>query len=207
MVLSDLEKKDFNVESMVKKALKDEKVLSAVLKGILSKKDTIRFNSFKVLLTISEENPAVLYPHWDSFADLLISDNAYRKYIALYIIANLVRIDTDSKFEEIFDTYYRLLDDEGVIPASHLALNSGKIAKAKPELQTEITSRLLRIDETHHKPERRDLIKGYIIEAFSEYYEEAADQEEILQFVKDQLESKSPTTRKKAKEFLEKWER
>jgi len=205
--LSDLTKKDINVEKVAKKALKDNKVLSELLENILSRKETIRFNSFNVLLFISQRDPEVLYPRWDFFAKLLNSDNAYYKYIGIYIIANLTRVDTKSKFERIFNKYYNLLDDPRIVPPSHVALNSGKIIRAKPKLENKITKRLLGIDETRHEPERKDLIKSYVIEAFGEYFGQAKKQKEIMEFVKRQLNSKSPKTRKKAKEFLKKWQK
>jgi len=84
-------------------------------------------------------------------------------------------------------------------------VNSGKIIKAKPHLQKKITGRLLAIDATHHSIGRKDLIKSYIIDAFDESFEEVRDKEKIFKFVKNQLQSSSPKTRKKAEEFLEKW--
>jgi hypothetical protein len=114
-------------------------------------------------------------------------------------------LDKERNFDKIFDKYYNLLDDKSIIPAGHVAGNSGKIARARPELQTKITDKLLNIDETHHEPERRELIKGYAIESFGEYFEEAKNKLEIIEFVKEQLNSKSPRTKKKAKEFLKKW--
>ena len=204
-MLSDMGKKSINVASVAKEATKDDNVLAELLEGILSKKETIRYNSFKVLLRISEEHPELLCPKWDFFVGLLESDNTYHKYIAIYIIANLTRLDKENDFEKIFDKYYNLLDDKSIIPAGHVAGNSGKIARARPELQAKITDKLLSIDETHHEPERRELIKGYAIESFSEYFEEAKNKREITEFVKKQLNSKSPRTRKKAKEFLKKW--
>ena len=204
-MLSDMGKKSIDVESVAKEAIKDDDVLAELLDGILSKKETIRYNSFKVLLLISEEHPELLCPKWDFFVGLLESDNTSHKYIAIYIIANLTRLDKENNFEKIFDKYYNLLDDKSIIPAGHVAGNSGKIARARPKLQTKITDKLLSIDETHHEPERRELIKGYAIESFSEYFEEAENKREIIEFVKKQLNSKSPRTRKKAKEFLEKW--
>jgi len=201
-VLSDLDKKDVNVESVAKEALEDKEVLSELFEGILSKKDTIRYNSFKVLLLISEKHPEVLYPKWDFFADLIESDNTYRKFIAVRIIANLTRVDAKDKFNKIFDKYYSLFNDS-VIVAGHLAASSGKIAKAKPELQTKITNKLLNIDKTNQK--HKDLVKASAIEAFDEYFEEAKNKKEILGFIKDQLNCKSPKTRKEAKKFLKKW--
>ena len=206
-MLEDLSEKSVNIESVAKRALDDEKALSELLEGIISKKETIRFNSFKTLLLISEEHPEMLYPKWDFFVELLSSDNTYWKYIAIYIIANLTKIDTKNKFEKIFDKFYHLLNDKSMIPAAHLAGNSGKIAQTKPKLQTKITNKLLSIDKTHHTPERRDLIKSYAIESFSEYFEEAENKDKIIEFVKQQLNCKSPKTRKIAKDFLKKWEK
>lgn len=205
MALSDLDKKDFHIEGAAEEASKDKEVLSELLEGILSKKEVIRYNSFKALLLLSEEHPEVLYPQWDFFAGFIDGDNVNSKYIAIYIIANVVRVDTEKKFEKIFEKYYSLLDDKSVIPAAHLAGNSGKIARAKPQLQPEITRKLLRIDETHHELQHKDLIKGYIIEAFNDYFEDATNKEEILQFVRNQLKSKSPRTQKIAKKFLKTW--
>jgi len=202
-MLSELDKKNASVENVAKEALKDKEVLSELLEGILSKKDTIRYNSFKVLLLISDEHPEVLYPKWDFFVDIVDSDNAYWKLIAVRIIANLTKADTKNKFEKIFDKYYDLFNDS-VIVAGHLAANSGKIAKAKPKLQTKITNKLLNIDKTDQK--HKDLVKAGAIEAFDEYFEEAKNKKKILDFVKKQLNCKSPKTRKKAKEFLKKWE-
>ena len=203
-VLTDISKKNVNVKSIAKKALKNEDVLSELLDGILSKEDTIRYNSFKTLLLLSEDHPELLYPHWDYFQDLLSSDNSYQKLIAIHLIAILTRIDTENKFEKIFDDYYDILKGERTMTAGHLAATSGKIAKAKPKLQSKITNKLLNIDKIH-RGKQKELIKGYAIEAFNEYFEEANDKKKIMDFVKGQLESKSPKTKTKAKEFLKKW--
>lgn len=154
---------------------------------------------------ISAERPELLYPQWNYFAKMLDSENTHSKYIAIYLIASLTRADTESKFEKIFDRYYRLLDDKSVIPSAHVARNSGKIVKAKPELEAKITGKLLTIHGTHHKLSHRELIKSEAIEAFSEYFGEAKDQKKIMEFVNEQLKSKSPKARKNASEFLKRW--
>jgi hypothetical protein len=202
-----MSKDNANIEKLAKEALQDESVLSELLIGVSpdNKKEKIRNASFKALLLISEEHPEVLYPKWDFFTGLLKEDNASFKYIAIYLLANLTKIDADKKFDKIFNKYFDLLNDVSVIPPSHLAKNSGIIANSKPHLQSKITKKLLSIDDTHHNPGRKDLIKGYIIEGFDQYFETAKDKEVIVDFIKKQLKSKSPTTVKKAKEFLKKW--
>lgn len=189
---------------MVKKeAIKEEKSLPELLEELKSRDDTERYGSFEVLLNLSEKDPASLYPQWDLLAEMLDSKNAYWKLIAVRLIARLTPVDTEDRFEKIFDKYYDLLGDS-VIVAGHITANSGKIARAKPALQGRITDRLLNIDRTAQK--HKDLIKAGAIDSFGEYFAESDDKEKILEFVKQQLTGESPKTRKIAREFLKKWE-
>lgn len=201
--MSFLENKNAKPEAVAEMALKDEKVLQELLDGVLSKKDVVRQNSFQALNFLSEKHPDGLYDRWDFFADLIRRGNAFHKYIAIYIIANLTKADSENKFGKIFDAYYGLLGDKSVIPPAHVAVNSGKIALAKPTLQGEITNRLLDIDNAVQR--HKDLVKASAIESFDAYFEESKDQARIIEFVKAQLNCESPKTRKFAKEFLEKW--
>ena len=206
-MLPEMNDKNVDIEGLAEKALEDGKLLSELVDGLTSKKEALRYNCFKVLMLVSEKRGEALYPRWDYFVEQLNSDNTYRRLSALHLIASLTGVDTENKFEMIFDRYFDLLDDKSIIPAAHVAGASGRIVKAKPKLESSITARLLNIDQTHHDPERKDLIKGYAIEAFSEYFGEASDREKITEFVKQQLNGNSPRTRKLAQDFLQRWSR
>ncbi len=202
-------KKDAEIqaEKIVRRILKDEKYLSELLKGIIAKEDSVRYPNAIALETLSNETPKIIYPEWDIFTKLLKSKNAYHKSIAISTISNLTTIDEQNKFEEIFKEFFKLIDDKSVIVTRKLAIYAGKIAKAKPFLRSQITTILLGIDNTQHSPSRKDLIKGDIIESFSEYFKDIKKKNEIIDFVKNQLKSSSPSTVKKAKEFLSRWEK
>ena len=184
--------------------LTESEKLYQLLEDIFSKKDEIRSKSFNILINLSEEQPEVLYPKWDFFASLLDSHNHYHRYISINILANLALVDSENKFEIIFEKYFNNLSGDRTMVAGQAALNSGKIAKAKPNLQRKITNILLEIEKIH-QGKQIELIKAYVIEAFNEYFEKSSDKNKILDFVAAQLESKSPKTRKLAKEFLRKW--
>ncbi|MBN1357874.1 hypothetical protein JW988_03800 [Candidatus Bathyarchaeota archaeon] len=201
--MSVFEKKGANPEALAEMALEDEKVLQEAFDGVLSKKDVVRQNSYQTLNFLSEKHPESVYGRWDFFANLIRKGNSFHKYIAIWIIANLTKTDPENKFEKIFDDYYGLLGDKSVIPAGHVAAKSGIIALAKPELQSEITNRLLDIDNIVQR--HKDLVKASAIESFDAYFEESKDQKRITEFVKAQLNCESPKTRKIAKDFLEKW--
>ena len=205
--LYNLSDKNTSPERIAAEALKDDGKLQALLDGISpeAKEMQIRENSYKALMILCAGHPQTLLPHWGYFVDLLRSDNGSSKYAAIHIIATLVQAGDEGRFEKDFDVYYSLLDDESVMVASHAAGASGKIARAKPHLQSNITRRFLDIDRSHFDESRKSLIKSYIIQAFGEYFKAAQDKAGIIAFVKRQLDCSSPKTRKMAREFLKKW--
>jgi hypothetical protein len=177
-------------------------------KGVLAKNQILKNDSFKALLVLARENPQTLYADWDFFAGLIAPDRgADTKYIGLYIIAHLTGVDVEGKFERLFDDFYALLDDDSIIPASHAALMSGTIVNNLPQLEPQVTGRLLTVDSTHHTPARKALIKSYVIAAFDTYFDNVHDIEDkkrILSFVRAQQTCLSPKTRKYARDFLKK---
>jgi hypothetical protein len=206
--IPDLTKKSVHPDMLAEKALEDPELLQALLRGISpgEKKQALRENCSQAILQMAEQWSEMLLPHWDYFVGLLKSSNGFSKYVAIHVIEHLVPLDKAGLFEKAFNVFYGLLDDESVMVASHAAGVSGSIAKAKPALQTKITKRLLDIGKTHFEPGRQDLIKSYIIEAFSLYVDESRDKARIIEFVRQQLNASSPKTRKLAKEFLKKWD-
>lgn len=192
------------IKSLADKAISDKKYLSELLNNLQSKEDKVRFPSFEIINKIAEENPDILYYKWDYFASFLESKNTYHNYIGIYIIANLVRVDSDELFEKIFDKYYKLLNHDSVIPAAHAALNSDKIARAKPALEAKITSLLLDLENNNHK--HKELIKASAIIALSNYFELSKSKDKIISFVKKQVDSSSVKTRKVARAFVKKYE-
>ncbi len=201
-----LDEKNLDVEKLAERALKDEGALLELLKGVSpeTKNANERYNSFRALIMIGEQSPETLYSRWDFFVGLLKSDCGASKYIAAHVIAGVIEVDKESKFDKIFDDYYSLLNANNVPMAAQVAGLLGKIAKAKPGIRSDITEKLLSIDVSQHNHERKDLIKSYAIESFDEYYEESGDKEKILAFVKGQLHSKSPRAKKAAEKFLKK---
>ena len=83
--------------------------------------------------------------------------------------------------------------------------NSAGIARAKPELEPGITSRLLRLEEIPLPTEEcRNIAAGKVITAFGGYCSESGNKEEMIAFDRNHLNSTRPATGKKAREFLNK---
>ena len=196
---------DKEIEAAVAEAIADPKRLGELLQHLRSKDDNIRFTSFTIVFAVSQRHPTILYPHWDFFVNLLTDTNNYRQFIAIRILAHLTKVDKENKFEEIFEKYYGILEGEKTMTAAHLVGNSGIIAQAKPLLEPAITGKLLSID-TLHKGKQKELIKGYALVAFSDYFQDASNKPAILAFARKLIKSTSPKTVKKAKEFLQQWD-
>jgi hypothetical protein len=208
-MLAELNDKNADIDGIAQKALHDPKLLSELLEGLdlkvspKSGEETIRYNCFKVLTRITETQADALYPEWERLAAVrLKSDNSYHKMAAIQLIARLVEADKENKFETIFEQFYGSLDDPSVIVAIYTASASGRIVRARPELESRVTDRLLGIDDTHHTSGHKALIAAGVIQAFNEYFELSANRSRIIDFAKTQQGSESPKTRKLAKTFL-----
>jgi hypothetical protein len=195
-------------EKLAEAALEDDALMHELLDGVSAQaqKEAKRQNCSKALMFMAETWPEALLPHWDYFVTLLKCSNGYSKYVAVYVITSLSKVDHTGRFEEIFDDYFALLGDESVMVAAHAAGCAGRLALAKPNLQAEIVHRLLQIDKLPVDPGRRGLVKAYIIEALDLVFESSSNKAEILEFVRQQLENESAKTRKLAKAFIKKWD-
>jgi hypothetical protein len=203
-VRTTLASKDANLDPVAQLAVTDANIRKEILAGIVSKDDAYRYNCFEVLFQISEEQPRVLYPEWDYFAKLLDSSNAFYRSMGLRLLASLTGADEEEQFEDIFERYFDLLDDEKVMVARYLVQSAGRIAERKPHLRERIAKKLLSLDQTHHIEGRKALIKADAIEFFDTFFEELADEEKVLAFAEGLLACSSPKARKAAKAFLNK---
>ena len=187
-----------------KKAIDNSDYLKILLDNLLSKDDEVRFSSFQTLLKISEKHPDVLYQHWDYFAKMLTSKNSYHQYIAIHLIANLTQIDSENRFDEIFETYFKILKQGKTMTSGHAIEKAGIIAKFKKQHQSKITSLLLNFEDIY-TGKQTELMKAAVIQAFSHFFEQSNSKEEIIKFVKKSEKSSSPKARKLAIEFLQKY--
>ena len=198
-----LSKKEVKAEDVARNVIKNPRLLPELFNGISSENTRTRFKSAKILRIISEEDPEMLYSKVDFFIDLLKRENKILRWIAIDVIGNLSSVDTENKFDKIFNKFYSLLADESTITAGHVIESSGKIARAKPQLQNKITMELLRVEKTEYKTsECRNILLGKVILSFSQYIDQINNTEEMVSLAKRQLANPRRATRVKAEKFL-----
>ena len=194
---------------LLQKVKQDFYLLPEVINGLSSSRAAIRYSCAKVLMDLSEENPEELYAHMDSFVDLLDSKYRILTWNAMAIIANLTKVDTEKKFDVIFDKYYSFLNDEYMITVANVVGHSGKIALAKPHLIPRITDELLRVENisiTRHLTEEcKRVIAEKAIKSFDVFFDKIEHKERVISFIRRHLSSSRKTLRKEAENFLKKW--
>jgi hypothetical protein len=207
-ILDQLGNKKIDADEIIIMVKKDYSILPDIIQGISSSNARIKFGCAKVLCKISEDDPEKLYPEIDFFINLLKTDNNIIKWNVMDVLANLARVDTEKKFDEIFNEYYGLLSDDGMVTVGHVIDNSGKIALAKPYLIDKITNELLKIEKISVKPrltqECKNILMGKAILAFDKYYDQLENKKKVVSFIQRQLNNPRMSTKIKAKKFLEK---
>lgn len=185
--------------------MKNPNQLFVVLNGIFSENPRIKFRSAKVLRLISEKNPRLLYSKMDFFIDLLGNENKIIKWNAMDTIANLASVDSRNEFNKIFKKFYGLLYEGSLVTTSHVVDNSGKIARAKPNLQSKITNELLKIEKVPlPTKECKNILLGKTIVAFGMYLDQIQNKDKVVSFVKRQLTNPRSATKTNAEKFLKK---
>jgi len=189
-----------DLEPIIKMCLDHGPFRDELVDNLAEKNETLRYNSFLVLNSIAESQPGLLYHYWDTFVYYLKSEKVLQVLVGIELISRLIAADTDNRFEEIADYYFDIINRPNVIPIRYLILNCWRIGKSRPQYILQIRNLIFSIDGINQ--EHKGLLKGDGILAFAQLWDQLKDKQEIIDFVKDQLDSESPKTIKEAKKFL-----
>lgn len=208
-LLRKLADKSMTKEQLLHRVKRDPDLLPEVLEGVFSSKPGIRYGCAKVLMDLSEEHPKKLYPYMDSFINLLDSKHRILVWNAIAILANLTKVDTDNRFDVIFDKYFSFLNDEYMVTVANVVGHSGKIALAKPCLVNKIAHELLKVENIsttiHLTEECKRVIAEKTIKSFSVFFDKTDQKEKIISFVERHRDSPRKTLKREAEAFLTKF--
>ena len=160
-------------------------------------------------MDLSEEKPEKLYSYMDFFIKMLESRYRILNWNAIITIANLTKVDSEKKFDLIFDKYYNYLDNEYMVTVANVVGNSDKIALAKPYLTERITDKLLMVQNIsitpHLSEECKRVITQLTIKTFDMFFPQIKQKNRVFSFVKKHLDSPRKTLRIESEKFLAKW--
>ena len=201
--------KSITKEQLLEKVKQNNNLIPEILDGISSTKPTIRYGCAKILTDLSEEEPEKLYPYMDFFINLLESKYRILTWNAMVIIANLTKVDTENKFDTIFDKYYSFIHNEYMVSVANVVGNSGKIALAKPYLAQKITIELLKVENISTTPHLTEECKRVIAEnaiaSFDMFFPQIEKKDYVISFVRKHLNSTRKSLRIESEKSIKKW--
>ena len=153
-LLNQLGSREITKAEVFERVESDFGLIPQLLEGTSSSKATIRCGCGSVLVDLSGKHPERLYPYMDSLIKLLDSKYRILTWNAMAVIANLTAVDTEDKFDAIFDKYYGFLGSKYMVTVSNLVVNSAKIATNKPYLADKMASELLKVQHLKTTPHR-----------------------------------------------------
>ena len=202
-LIEQIADKETDRYTIAEKVFAEPGLLSGLYDGLDAKEARIKYGCAKILRIVSDTRPELLYPRFDFFADLLDSDNKIMQWQAIYVIANLARVDSRNKFDKVFDKYFAPIPGPVMITAANVIKAAAKIARARPEMTGRIAAELLKVDRARYQTaECRNIALGHAIESFDQLFDQLEDKEPVIKLVRKQLKNARNATRKKAEKFL-----
>jgi hypothetical protein len=204
-LLEQIGQKGSDKERIAERVIGEPGLLKTVIEGLSARPAAIKYGCSKVLRIISQKQPEVLYPSFNFFVKRLDIDNTFLKCDAILILANLASVDSDGKFEVIFDRYFAPIKGPTLIVAANIIGSAAKIALSIPALTDRIAAELLKVENAKYQTDEcRNIALGQAIDAFGEFFEQIGDKERVKRLVKKQLANTRKSTAKKAAQFLKK---
>lgn len=193
---------------LVREAQTDADLLGSLLEIAATDKSSAKFVCTKVIRLLSEEDPVGVYPYFERIAGWLKHSNSFVIWDAILILSNLASVDHANRFEEIFDDYFGLIRAPQMITAGNVVGSAWKVVLAKPELEAEITRRLLEVPHIIYihrgepSPECNRILCGKVMECFERYFGHSGSQRLMIDFAEKQLGSSRKAVAKTAERFL-----
>lgn len=199
-------KPDLNL--FLNNVIEDKTILDSLFDIAATETSSIKYACTKIIRMVSEKEPELIYPYFEILAKWIHHKNSFIKWDGIITLSNISAVDDENKFKDIYQDYFALIQDPQMITASNVVGNAWKIVLAKPELENDITKRLLKVPDIVylHKgspsPECNYIVCGQVLECFDHYFNSSENQSEMINFAKEQLNSKRKSVVKTAEKFL-----
>jgi hypothetical protein len=175
------------------------------LEKLESKDPKVKYGFAKELIIIAESNPSLLYKFFDTWINLINSDNNIIKWTATDILGYISSVDKDKRISTQIDNLFRILHSGKLITCNHAIFALGLIAKNDPNQRSRILKELITISNDHFETEEcKAIATGKVIETMKPFLSEITGDNNIFKFVKIAQSSQRNATKKKAYQLMKK---
>ena len=188
--------------------MRKKDLVPLLVEGMAQKKAEVKYGSAKALRILTDENPDLLYPYFDTFAGLLGHANKIFQWEAIYVLAGLAGVDEEGKINGILDAYFARIEGPNMVTAANIVSGAARIVAAQPDLAPHLVAEILRAERGRYESaDCYEVVSGAVLKAFTKIYKWVDDPSLLVAFAKRHRVSSRPSTRKAAKALLAKYER
>lgn len=184
-------------------------LIAQLLEIVRCEKGSLKFRCSKIIRLTAECQPQLVYPFFREVTSWLDHPCSFIRWDGILTLGLLLAVDTEGLFGGIYERYFGLIDDASMITAGNVIGQVGRIIRTHPEFEPDLTARLLRVANNIYlyqgqpSPECWNIVCGFVIDCFAEYWSLASQKPAMLAFAASQSHNPRPAVAKKAIRFLE----
>jgi len=180
--------------------------IAEYLRGLDSPAARVKYGSSKALRLLSTQNPKLLYPYFDTFAEMLAGKNTILGWNSAWIVGNLAAVDHEHRIDKLLRRFFAPITGTEMIAAANVIGAAAEVALARPDLADRIAREILKVETAcYQKPECRNVAIGHAITALDPFFPSINRKRPVMQFVYRHIDNPGPATRKKAEKFSKNW--
>jgi len=131
--------------------------MEELIQNLYNPDNKIAYSALKELEKLSKDNNDV-YKYFDTFVEMLDSENSYIRTRGIILISNNAKWDCENKLNKIIDKFLLHIEDDKPITARQCIKSLENIIKHKEELIPIINKRLLEINYLKYDDSMQSLI-------------------------------------------------
>lgn len=171
-LLQQIGQKSADKGEIADRVASDPALIAEVMRGLDARRASVKYGCAKVLLIISERTPQVLYPHVDSFIELLDSESNVLKWTGICVVGNLAAVDREKKIDHVLPKYLGPIPGPVLITAANVIIGGARIGTAKPYLADRIAAEILKVEHAQYRtPECRSVALGHAINSLDQLFD------------------------------------
>jgi hypothetical protein len=153
--------------------------------ALYSENADLRYEAFENIMALTHEPVVWIYEIWDELLQLTQSKNNHTRTIAVQLLSNLAKSDSENRLLNDFDKLIAVTKDEKFVTARHSLQCLWKIAVVKPAFSKLVAGQLSERFKGAAQEKNGTLIRYDILEVFKKAFD--LNQEENLRDLSIQL--------------------
>ena len=202
---SAFQRPEFSVNTFIPLVIASNEVRNKLIQNLIQETHiNVYYRSYYLIDAVSRIDPQLFYEYWDQLIKLSTHKNSYHRSIYHWILANLISVDHERKFDAVKDMYFAQIRDQKMLTGLEAVKDIIRISAYRPDLEEEIIQLFLNEAMLQAYTDKQiDRFHYFFLTYFDTILDKHRD-ERLLDFVRNFCFAKNANTAKKAKQIMKK---